>query len=67
MTLKRPDTPTFPAVLAAVAMVVVGFLVLRWIVGFVINLAQIAIVIGVIAAVVYAVIWLTTAGKRDGD
>lgn len=49
--LERPKTPASVVLIAAAVAVLIGFVVLQMVIGFVITLAKLAIAVAVIVAV----------------
>lgn len=49
--LERPKTPASVAIIGSVIVVVVGFIILKMVIGFVITLAKLAFAVAVIVAV----------------
>ena len=49
--LERPKTPASVAIIGSVIVVVVGFIILNMVIGFVITLAKLALAVAVIVAV----------------
>lgn len=49
--LERPKTPTSVVLIASAVAVVIGFIVLKMVIGFVITMAKLAIAVAVIVAV----------------
>lgn len=49
--LERPKTPASVVLIASAVAVVIGFIVLKMVIGFVITMAKLAIAVAVIVAV----------------
>lgn len=59
--LERPKTPASVAIVGSIVVVVIGFIILNMVIGFVITLAKLALAVAVIVAV--ATLVSRTLGK----
>lgn len=53
--LERPKTPASVAIVGSVVVVIIGFIILKMVIGFVFTLAKLAIGVAIIVAVAVAI------------